>query len=252
MSLAAHWEKHADSWLDWTRTDGHDVHPWFAPVFCDLLPAADGTTLEVGCGEGRVCRDLRARGFDPIGVDASHTLVEHAAAADPDGDYRVADAMDLPFADASFDLVVAYNALMDFDDMPGAVAQIARVLRPGGHLAACVTHPFMNAGRFLDEHPDAGYLVEGSYLDSRPFRETFTVDHLTMEFAGNMHPLSAYTDALEDNGLLVEALREPKLPQGRAAQRPGSERWRRIPMFLMFRALKPSHADDVAPTVVCT
>ena len=61
-----------------------------------------------------------------VAVDASPTLVGHAADADPDGDYLAADAAALPFRDGSFDAVVAYNSLMDVDDMPATVAETVR------------------------------------------------------------------------------------------------------------------------------
>ena len=56
-----------------------------------------------------------------------------------------ADATAPPFDDAAFHLVVIYNALMDADDMPGAVVEAARVLECGGHLCVSVTHPVFNA-----------------------------------------------------------------------------------------------------------
>ena len=58
----------------------------------------------------------------------------------------MADAADLPFPDEAFDLVVAYNVLMDVDDLQATVTEIARVLEPGGVLAAGVTHPIADAG----------------------------------------------------------------------------------------------------------
>jgi ubiquinone/menaquinone biosynthesis C-methylase UbiE len=69
--------------------------------------------LEVGAGEGRVSRDLAARGYGVTGLEASPTLVEAARAEHPDGDYVLGLAEELPFEDESFELVVAYNALMD-------------------------------------------------------------------------------------------------------------------------------------------
>jgi len=76
-----------------------------------------------------VCRDLAAKGHSVIGVDVSATLLRLARAADPEGCYGSADAAALPFIGKAFDLVVAYNSLMDVDDMPGTVHEAARVLR---------------------------------------------------------------------------------------------------------------------------
>ena len=145
-------------------TPGHDAYWSYRDAFFPLLPAAGRRTLEVGCGEGRVARDLTARGHRVVGLDASPALLRHAAAADAGGHYVRADASALPFGDAAFDLVVAYNSLMDVDDMPGSVREAGRVLEPGGHLGFCVTHPFMDAGQFASREADAAFVVSGSYL----------------------------------------------------------------------------------------
>jgi ubiquinone/menaquinone biosynthesis C-methylase UbiE len=141
VTFNADWEDQAENWLAWARTPGHDVYWHYRDAFFALVPPAGSATLEVGCGEGRVARDLAAQGHRVTGVDASPTLLAAAAAAHAGGRYLVADAADLPFDDASFDLVVAYSSLMDVQDMPGAVREVARVLKPAGHLCMCVTHP---------------------------------------------------------------------------------------------------------------
>ena len=79
-----------------------------------------------------------------------------ATEADPDGEYLVADAAALPFEDASFDLVVSYDALMDAQDMPAAVHESARVLGPGARLCVCVSASAgFDAGVVVHE-PDGG------------------------------------------------------------------------------------------------
>lgn len=228
--MSTGWEDRAPEWLAWARTPGHDSYWQFREAFFELLPPPDGLALEVGCGEGRVCRDLNARGWEATGVDASPFLVAAAREADPDGRYEVGAAEDLEFADGSFSLVVLYNSLMDVADMPRAVAEAARVLRSGGHLAACVTHPFRDVGRFESRDDDARFVVEGSYLQEGQFEGTFTRGGLTMRFDGRTYPIASYAAALERAGLLIEALREPV---------GFDDRDRRIPEFLMWRAVKP-------------
>ena len=191
--------------------------------------------MEMGCGEGRVCRDLGARGYAVVGVDAAPSLVAAAADADPSGEYVIGTAEALPFAAASFDLVLAYNSLMDVDDMPRSVAEAARVLRPGGHFAACVVHPFVEAGEWTSQDDDASFVVERSYFAEHAYEETFARDGLTFTFRSRSYPLEAYTRAVERAGFLLEALREPPAPP---AQR-GHGRYSRLPMFLMWRARKP-------------
>lgn len=71
--------------------------------------------------EAHLPRDLKARGYQVIGVDGSPTLIDHARAADPDGTYLVADGASLLLADRSMRLVTAFMSLHDFDDTEGAV-----------------------------------------------------------------------------------------------------------------------------------
>jgi SAM-dependent methyltransferase len=153
-------------------------------AFFALVPPAGSATLEIGCGEGRVARDLAARGHRVTGVDAAPTLLRAAAAAHAGGRYLVADAANLPFEDSAFDLVVAYSSLMDVQDMPGAIRETARVLQPHGHLCVCVTHPLADAGRFATRQGDAPFVIQGSYLESRRFEEREQRDGLEMTFRG--------------------------------------------------------------------
>jgi SAM-dependent methyltransferase len=219
------WEEQARNWIAWVRRPGWDSYRRYRERFLALLPGPGRATLDLGCGEGRVARDLAELGHTVTGVDTSPTLLAAAREADPDGTYRLADAAALPFADASFDLVVAYNTLMDVDDLPGAVREAARVLEPGGRLMLTITHPVTNVGS------DQGRILDRDYFARRRFREEVVQDGMTMVFQGWEHPLEAYTRALEDNGLLIEGLREPV-----CVQRDGSAL--RIPLHLWIRAVK--------------
>ena len=100
-------------------------------------------------------------------VDATWPLIRLARDADPAGMYVRCDAAALPFADESFDLAVFYNSLMDIDDMESAVREAARVLRQGGAMVACVTHPIADAGLFSSREADAAFVIEDTYLGSR-------------------------------------------------------------------------------------
>jgi SAM-dependent methyltransferase len=229
------WEDRAEAWIAWARKPSHDAYRHYRDAFFALLPPPGGSVLEIGCGEGRVCRDLRERGYDVSGLDAAPTLVEAAREADPDGRYVVGTAEALPFADGSLDLVLAYNSLMDVADMPLAVAEAARVLRSGGRFCACVVHPIVEAGDWTSRDDDAAFVIERSYFEERSYEVTFERDGLTFTFASRSYPLTAYMGAVEHAGLLVEAIREP-LP---APGAPGAARYSRLPMFLLWRALKP-------------
>jgi SAM-dependent methyltransferase len=233
------WELEAENWVRWARTPGHDAYWDYAPIFFDeMVPAAGRRTLELGCGEGRVVRDLTRRGHRVVGLDASPTLLGYARGADPSGRYVLADAARVPFGDDAFDLVVAYNSLMDIEDMESAVGEAARVLETGGRLCVCVTHPINDAGAFASREPDAAFVIDGSYLDKRPFEGTFERDGLRITFHGWVYPLEAYGRALEEAGFVIEAVREPPAPAAAAERDPPERRWQRLPAFLFLRAIK--------------
>ena len=104
------------------RAPGDDSYWQFhRDRFLEPSPPPVGRTLDVGCGEGRLARDLASRGYRVVGCDASETLIRFAREADPAGDYRVTNAAALPFDDRSIDLVTAFMSLHDMDDMEGAV-----------------------------------------------------------------------------------------------------------------------------------
>jgi len=235
VSLRDAWEAEARNWVAWARKPGHDSYWTFhRDRFLQLLPPPSSLTLDLGCGEGRFPRDLKAREYEVIGVDASPTLIEHAREADPGGDYRVADAAHLPLADASVQLVTALLSLHDMDDMEGAVAEAARVLAPGGRLCAAVVHPINSAGKFAESVPDAPFVIRESYFEQRRSAEAVERDGLRMTFTSWHRPLEAYLAALEAAGLLVERLVEVA-----DTSYPPGDRWQRIPAFLHFRAVKP-------------
>jgi SAM-dependent methyltransferase len=237
--LAAAWEEHAAEFVAWARTPEHDSYWLFhRDQFLELVPPPGRRTLDLGCGEGRLSRDLKALGHDVVAVDLSPTMLEAARGADPDLEAHLADAADLPFDDGSFDLVVAFMSLQDVDDVEGAVGQTARVLEPGGRLCLAVVHPFASAGHFSGDEATSPFVVEGSYLERSYYADSFVRDGLEMTFVSEHRPIQAYFDALASARLLVERLRETVVPD-EAIRRPRSRRWQRLPLFLHVLAVKP-------------
>jgi SAM-dependent methyltransferase len=239
---ASDWEAEAGNWVRWARAPGHDSYWYYRDSFFDeIVPPPGRLTLELGCGEGRVARDLRDRGHRVVGVDASPTLLRHARDADPSGRYVIGDAMALPMPDASFDLVVAYNSLMDMDGMSEAVGEAARVLVSGGQFCISITHPIIDAGAFSGREPDAPFVIAGSYLGRRRFEGTFERAGLIMTFRGWCYPLEEYARALERAEMQIDRIREPAATdEAVSAGGEAERRWRRLPVFLQLRAVKSS------------
>ena len=134
-------EERAQGWLAWTRTPGHDAYWRYRDAFFALLPEPGAATLDVGCGEGRVTRDLVARGHRVTGLDASPTLLRAAAEADPASRYVVGPAEALPFEDRAFDLVSSTTASWTSRTCRQPSMRPRACWTLGGRLCACITHP---------------------------------------------------------------------------------------------------------------
>lgn len=228
------WESSAEAWIDalgdagdWARTAVLD------PVMLARVERAQpDRVLDIGCGEGRFCRLLRARKVGCVGIDPTEPLITAARARDPGGDYRIALAEQLPFADASFELTVAYLSLIDIADMPAAVAEMVRVLTPGGTLLAANLAAHNSAGSWLkdDAGNRLGWLLD-DYSTERPIRQQWNgIDIL------NWHrPLGAYLKAFLSHGLELRFFDEP-LPSPSADL---GGHFTRAPWFVVMEWRKP-------------
>jgi SAM-dependent methyltransferase len=230
MTLRDRWEENAEDWLRWARTPGHDVYDRFhARRFLELLPPAGRLTVDVGAGEGRLGRDLVARGHRVAAVDASPTLARacriHAAPLPA----VLADAGALPLPNGCADLVVAFMSFQDVDELHPAMLEVARVLAAGGRFCMAIVHPVNSAGAFEGEEAAAPFVIRGSYLAPFLYHDDIERNGLHMSFHSAHRPLETYSRALEASGLVVEAIREV------GADGP-DDRWCRIPMFLHLLA----------------
>ena len=186
--------------------DGFADGTW--PALRALLPEpGPGPVVDLGCGEGRGSRELRALGHRVVGADYSPTLTQAARASCPAIPVLRADAAALPFATRSADLVVACMSLLDFDDFAGAVAEIGRVLRPGGQVCLAVVHPFISA-QDEDTLHTASIRVSRPYLLARRYTDRVERDGMAMTFSSMHRPLSDYTSALFGQGMAITALSE--------------------------------------------
>jgi 2-polyprenyl-3-methyl-5-hydroxy-6-metoxy-1,4-benzoquinol methylase len=224
-----HWSRVAKEWTRWARSPNHDAFWAFRKSLIAFIGRGEGEALEVGCGEGRVSRVLKVLGYRVTATDAVGELIGAAAQADSAHEYAVADAAALPFGDGRFDLVVAYNMLMDVEDVPATVKEISRVMAPDGELMVSVVHPFRDRGDFAGKEPDAPFVLRGSYFGRERFEGVEERDGLRMHFGGWSQPLEAYAFTLERAGLAITALREPVPDRG-------GEQNRRVPLFLWLKA----------------
>jgi SAM-dependent methyltransferase len=164
-------------------------------------------------------------------------MLDAAERADPEIEFHLANAAALPFSDAAFDCVVAFMSLQDVDDLGGAIREVRRVLAPNGRFCFAIVHPLNSAGAFESDALDSPFVISGSYLEESFYEDNIARDGLEMTFVSAHRPLHAYTEAINEAGLLIERLREPTAPE-HAFSRPQSRRWQRLPLFLHVRAIR--------------
>src|SRR5262245_24718092 len=236
--LRAEWERNAPAWIAWAREPGHDSYWAFhRDRFLTMVPEPGERTLDLGCGEGRFSRDLRAMGHRVVGLDVSPVMLDAAHRLAPEIPVCRADARRVPLADASVDLVIAFMSLQDVDDASDAIAEAARVLAPGGRFCLAIVHPVSSAGRFETEDPTSAFRMDIAYLDVSFIEDTVVRDGLEVRFPSAHRPLHYYIDAITEAGLLIDRLADPPLPDP-AVHSERARRWQRMPLFLHVRAVK--------------
>jgi SAM-dependent methyltransferase len=236
----SHWETHA-SWWQEGFTEGAD------PEYTEqILPLAGthlvGATsvLDVGCGEGQVSRlAATARAGRVVGVDPTWAQLTVARARGGPPAYGQADAAALPFAPASFDAVVACLVFEHIDAVDEALAEVGRVLRPGGRFLFFLNHPLLQtpgSGWIDDRILEEQYWRIGPYLVEDRSLEEVEKDVL-IPFVHR--PLSRYVNAMAAAGLFIERMEEPAPPPGFLERAEEYKDAATIPRLLFLRAVKP-------------
>src|SRR5215475_9739774 len=117
---------------------------WHIPTAAGFADAKDLAVLEVGCGLGTDGAQFAAAGADYTGIDLTQASIELARKrfelSGLKGEFRVADAEQLDFADETFDLVYSHGVLHHTPDIEAAVREIHRVLKPAGRAMVMLYH----------------------------------------------------------------------------------------------------------------
>ena len=130
-------------YMNWSKTydEPNSLFAIDEPLVHEVVDALKpGVALDAACGTGRHATYLAERGHQVIGVDSSPDMIEHARAKVPGGEFLVGALDALPLPDDSVDLAVCSLALTHVPDLKPAFAELARVLRPGGHLVISDAH----------------------------------------------------------------------------------------------------------------
>lgn len=228
------WTTSAGAWLAQMGDDGD----WGRVAVLDAAMSAHldghaGRVLDIGCGEGRFVRTMTRMGFDVVGIDPTEPLIAAARDRDPHGEYHVAAAEALPFPDAAFDLCVSYLSLCDVEHLDAAIAEVDRVLKPGGTFLFANLSSINTAGQW--ERSLVGtpkhYAVD-DYMEERLVRQIWAGINIV-----NWHrPFSTYFQMLLGRGFILKAFEEP-MPI--AAYRGKKPKFERVPNFVVMKWEKP-------------
>lgn len=213
----ARYDEFAGWYEEWTSGFG----PTLLSIHPELLPTMSGLrVLDLACGHGRLARDLARAGANVVGVDVSAALLDKARANDCDGiDYIQADVTRTPswWDGQPFDGCTCELAMMDIDNLSGAISTVAAVLRPGGWFVASIVHPCFpgNDNGLSSWPPDGDYETEGWWnsVEHNP-------DGARIRVGATHRKLSTYLNGLLDAGFELERIVEPAAP---------------IPTFLLWR-----------------
>lgn len=128
------WYTASDDPIALLRAESKAKCPWILEAIRAEGKTTEDSILDVGCGAGFLSNALAKEGFPVTGVDLSSESLRVAARHDETGKarYLEADATKLPFADGQFSIVTAMDFLEHVENPAAVIAEIARVLRPGG------------------------------------------------------------------------------------------------------------------------
>jgi SAM-dependent methyltransferase len=271
------WEVNA-GWWQRSFTEGADpeYREQIVPLLSELLTeAAPATVLDIGCGEGQLSRvAARLPGVRFVaGVDPTSSQLEAAlerqpgardsgtgdrAAGDPEtrdpetrdhGDgrsgpgparveYARATATALPFSDGSFDAAFACLVFEHIEGVMEAIAEVGRVVRPGGSFLLFMNHPLLQV-------PGSGW-VDDDILGEQYWRigPYLAENHAVEEVDKNVwipfvhRPLSVYVNALAAAGMYLTRMTEPAPPPGFLEKAEEYRRAAGFPRLLVLRAEK--------------
>jgi SAM-dependent methyltransferase len=252
-----YWNASAESWTKLARA-GYDVYRDYlnTPAFFAMLPNIERLRgLDIGCGEGHNTRLLAQRGARMTAIDIAEVFITHAQKSEKetklDINYGVASAVNLPFADATFDFATAFMSLMDVPETDRALAESYRVLKAGGFLQFSIAHPCFDTPhrRNLRDANHRTYAIEvGDYFRNRegevdewlfkaapaPLKHglrKFTIPRFT-------RTLSHWLNLLIKAGFQLECVEEPRPTDETVAVCPELQDAQVVSYFLHMRVRK--------------
>jgi len=252
-----YWDANAEAWSELSRAGYNTSRDRVLnPCFFGMLPDVHGLAgLDIGCGDGDNTRLVAKRGASMTGLDIAPRFIaiaEQTERVDPIGiRYLCASAVELPFADDSFDFAVAFASLMDVPEFARALAEAHRVIRQSGFIQFSITHPCCDVPhrrKVRDESGEpiamelGGYFAgsSGAVLEwifgAAPPEER--AKHPLFHQPQLHHTLSEWLNTLAEVGFHVEKAEEPRASEAVISQFPDEKDTHVWPYFLVMRCRK--------------
>jgi len=232
------WEEHAGWWQrGFTAGADPEYVEQIVPMAAADLRGCEAV-LDVGCGEGQIARLATYVGASTVvGIDPTWAQLSVAQQRGGPPAYcrGVADA--LPFPSGSFDAVVACLVFEHIEAVDEALAEVGRVLRPGGRFLFFLNHPLLQtpgSGWIDDRILEEQYWRIGPYLVEDSGLEEMDKD-IWIPFVHR--PLNRYVNAMAAAGLVIERMEEPPPPPGFLERAEEYKDAATIPRLLFFRAV---------------
>jgi ubiquinone/menaquinone biosynthesis C-methylase UbiE len=255
--VGRHWNSVASTWTAMARA-GYDFYRdrLNTPAFLDLLPDVRGLHgLDLGCGEGYNTRLLAKRGAVMAAIDISDVFIHQAAEVSSEGPsikYGVASAVNLPFANSTFNFATGFMSFMAIPEFEIVLDEIFRVLKPQGFVQFSILHPCFDTAHRKNLRDSDGntYAIEvGDYFRNlngemlefnKPYSRAAEDGFPPMQIPRFTRTLSQWINALVDTGLIIEKVNEPTPTDEVVQECPELQDAQIVAYFLHIRARKPA------------
>jgi SAM-dependent methyltransferase len=190
--MAGPLQVHPQNGVAFTDVCEEQLRPLYIASVGALDPGPGTRLLHVGCGTGTALQLAAQLGADVAGLDASVDLLKVARERLPDAELRLADAADLPYDRGCFDQVMAFDAIQFLEPPAVAVAELARVTRPGGSVVIGLWHNWSGreASAFLNA---VRGLVPIGPPESQPVRDLYRLREVMVEAGLDVYAFAEVT-----------------------------------------------------------
>lgn len=246
QARSSSWDPVAHWYAGWAGQNGSHYHRTIAvPLMLELLGLKSGERLaDLGCGHGILAPPVAGLGARYIGLDLSTRLIAEARRRQSRyGRFVVGDATELPehklLPRGEFDAASFLLSIQDINPLSNAIAETARLLRPGGRLALVMLHPCFRIPRQSGWGWDEGRGLKYRRLDSYLSPLAVPMQEHEQGTTRSYHrPLEDYVAALNAAGMALTQIREVADSPAERDSRADRRAAREFPLFLGVRAEK--------------